>query len=143
MAAICLTSTAACGDGKTENETPTMGEQNPGGQDTEPTKPGEEGEDTKPTKAEENPNGEAALPTKVPPVTVSPVTYEAEDATLSGGVKTESSKNGFSGTGYVTKFEGDGDGCTFHIDITQEGFYDLEFVTASQGGHKENVVVVD
>ena len=156
MAAICLTSTAACGDVKTENETPTMGEQDPGGADTKPTKPGESPEDAQPTKpeeisedaqltkpGEEDPNGEVALPTKVPLVTVSPVTYEAEDAALSGGVKTESSKNGFSGTGYVTKFEGDGDGCTFHIDITQEGFYDLEFVTASQGGHKENIVLVD
>ncbi len=101
MAAICLTSTAACGDGKTENETPTMGEQDPGGADTKPTKPGESPEDAQPTKpeeisedaqltkpGEEDPNGEVALPTKVPLVTVSPVTYEAEDAALSGGVKT-------------------------------------------------------
>ena len=33
--------------------------------------------------------------------------------------------------------ENDGDSCTFFVDVVQEGFYDLEFVTASQGGYKE------
>ena len=40
-------------------------------------------------------------------------------------------------------FEEEGDSCTFHVDIAQEGFYDLKFVTASQGGHKENYILVD
>lgn len=140
LAAVCIVSTAACGGGKTENENATSGIPSDA-QDT--VTPGAaEGASGQPEQEETSP-GAAAQPTQVPVVTAEDVTYEAEDGTLAGHAKTESSKSGYSGSGYVTGLEEDGDACTFHIDITQEGFYDLAFVTANQGGYKENYVLVD
>lgn len=77
------------------------------------------------------------------PVTVG--SYEAEDGVLSGNVKAKSSgKTGFSGTGFVDGFEQDGtDTCTFKVEIADTGFYDLDFISASSGGNKENFVSVD
>lgn len=69
--------------------------------------------------------------------------YEAEDAVHMGKVKTASSKKGYSGSGYVTGFEGDEDACRFTIELEKEGFYDLNFVSASMGGQKENLVYLD
>ncbi len=86
---------------------------------------------------------EVPMPTVVPVVTAPDARYEAEDGTLSGSARVESGKNGFTGSGYVGGLENDGDACTFLVDVEQEGFYDLEFVTASQGGQKENYVSVD
>lgn len=62
--------------------------------------------------------------------------YEAEDGTFSGNVKVEKK-------GSVTGFQQDGDACTVTIQIPEDGFYDLEFMTKSQGGYKENYVAVD
>ncbi len=62
--------------------------------------------------------------------------YEAEDGTFSGNVKVEKK-------GSVTGFQQDGDACTVTIQIPSDGFYDLEFMTKSQGGYKENYVTVD
>ena len=80
---------------------------------------------------------------KGPPVTAPDVRYEAEDGKLSGGARVETAKKGFTGSGYVGGFENEGDSCTFVVEVEQEGFYDLEFVTASQGGQKENYVALD
>lgn len=151
LAAVCIASTAACGGGKTENENATSGVPSdaqetaaPGVTDGAAEQPtptqGTPEEDAEPTQAS---SGDDVQPVKLPAVTVEDVTYEAEDGTLAGHAKTESSKSGYSGSGYVTGLEEDGDACTFHIDITQEGFYDLEFITANQGGYKENYVIVD
>lgn len=71
------------------------------------------------------------------------ITYEAEDGILQGSAKVEKSKQGYSGSGYVTGFENDSDTCTFQIHINEEGFYDLNVVTFSLGGYKENLVLVD
>ncbi len=68
---------------------------------------------------------------------------EAEDAIFSGNVRVESEQAGFSGAGYAVGFEEDGDACAFPIQISEEGFYDLNFVTAAIGGYKENYVSVD
>ena len=68
--------------------------------------------------------------------------YEAEDANYSGNVRAESTRSGYSGSGYVTGFQNDGDGCTFSVAISEDGFYDLLFSTASSD-HKENYVLVD
>ncbi len=154
LAAVLTVSAAACGDGKTqgENLTPTIaeGENNktPADGDVTPTMAGDTGNLTPTGEEDKNePAGSGAetatTPTQVPVVTAEDVTYEAEDGTLTGNAKTDNSKSGYSGSGYVTGLEGDGDACTFHIDITQEGFYDLEFVTANQGGYKENFILVD
>lgn len=69
-------------------------------------------------------------------------TYEAEDASFTGNARAETGKNGYSGEGYATGFEEDGDGCTFHISAPESGFYDLLF-GSSAGGYKENYVNVD
>ncbi len=70
-------------------------------------------------------------------------TYEAEDGTFQGNVKSGSSRSGYSGTGYATGFnKAEEDTCTFSIDISDTGFYDLDF-TGAADDHKENKVYVD
>lgn len=66
-------------------------------------------------------------------------TYEAEEAQLAGNVKAAES----AGVGYVSGFEADDDSCIFTVDVVAEGFYDFNFVSASEGGYKENYVSVD
>lgn len=75
-------------------------------------------------------------------ITVEEVEYEAEDSTLIGNTRVESGKSGYSGTGYVAGFSQEGDACTFSIEISAEGFYDLVF-TSSSDSYKENYVLVD
>ena len=70
--------------------------------------------------------------------------YEAEDAVLSGNAKIEKSISDFSGTGYITGIEEDGDKCEFSMEIEDTGFYDLNFITASiTGDYKANFVLLD
>ena len=72
------------------------------------------------------------------------LTYEAEEAQLLNGTKTGSSLKGYSGSGYVEGFADEGDGVSFDINIEEEGFYDFDFISASNGGdYKENYVSVD
>lgn len=66
-------------------------------------------------------------------------TYEAEEAQLKGNVKVSES----AGVGYVSGFEKDDDSCSFTVDVDADGFYDFNFVSASEGGYKENYVSVD
>ena len=128
---------SACGSGNDVKPTPTDAAQEPSGINSpEPTP--KEKQDGATGSSEQ----ESEL-TAVPVVTVPEKRYEAEDGRLSGGAKVESSKNGYSGSGYVAGLENDGDSCTFLIDVIQEGFYDLGFITASQSGYKENNVLVD
>lgn len=63
-------------------------------------------------------------------------TYEAEAGRCSGGVHVENN-------GYVTGFETDEDACTVTVEVPEDGFYDLEFLTKALGGYKENYVLVD
>lgn len=70
-------------------------------------------------------------------------TYEAEDAEFSGNVHAESEVSGYSGSGYAAGFAEDEDSCTFQVEITEDGFYDLDFISASSGDYKENYVSVD
>ncbi len=53
-------------------------------------------------------------------------TLEAEDGLVSGGVRTASSRSGFSGTGYVTNFKA-------YADNTASKWYAL--VTVPESGH--------
>ena len=69
--------------------------------------------------------------------------YEAEEAALSGNVHIESQLSGYSGDGYAAGFQDDGDACSFSVSISDDGFYDLHFISAAQGGYKENYVNVD
>lgn len=67
---------------------------------------------------------------------------EAEDATLVGKVHTDATRTGYSGEGYATGFEQDGDACVFTVASPKDGFYDLDFYTASTD-YKENYVYLD
>lgn len=69
--------------------------------------------------------------------------YEAEDALLKGKTQIQNNLDGYTGTGYVTTFENDGDGLEFTIQVEKDGFYDLTFVIATMDGYKENNVTVD
>lgn len=70
--------------------------------------------------------------------------YEAEDGVLLGGATIESSLQGYKGEGYVTGLVNEGDGVSLTITIEETGFYDLNFISASQGGdYKENYVSID
>ncbi len=65
--------------------------------------------------------------------------YEAEDGQLTGNVKVAGSAD----NRYVSGFQSDNDGCSFTVDVDEDGFYDFIFVSASEGGNKENYVSVD
>lgn len=71
--------------------------------------------------------------------------YEAEDAVWNGNVKAVSNPalEGYSGKGYIEGFEEDTDTCIFTVSIEKDGFYDLNFKSASNGGEKYNYVSVD
>ncbi len=69
--------------------------------------------------------------------------YEAEEADFSGNVHIESQLSGYSGNGYAAGFQDDGDACSFAVSVSDDGFYDLHFISAAQGGYKENYVNVD
>ncbi len=85
-------------------------------------------------KAEENPF--AAEPVGI---------YEAEDGLFTGNVKAVSNptKAGYTGSGYIEGLKEDEDRCIFTITIEETGFYDLNFISASQGGEKYNHIIVD
>jgi len=69
--------------------------------------------------------------------------FEAEDAVFTGNVKVESSKTGFTGTGYLSGIQSDTDTVTFAITVPGTGSYDLNFISAGNTGHKENNILVD
>lgn len=71
------------------------------------------------------------------------IVIEAEDAELSGGVRIENIKSDFSGTGYVTGIENPSDSVSFKVEIPVSGTYDLNFISASYSGYKENNVLLD
>lgn len=71
------------------------------------------------------------------------VIYEAEEGVKKGRVITDNKKEGYSGTGYVDGIKNDGDGCEFIIQVPADGFYDMNFVSASYDGYKENNILID
>ncbi len=68
---------------------------------------------------------------------------EAEEAEITGRVKAESEKQGYTGTGYLIGIEGNEDTVTFTVEVPGSGAYDLNFISASFSGYKENNVLVD
>ncbi|MDR1686998.1 MAG: beta-mannosidase [Clostridiales bacterium] len=81
---------------------------------------------------------------ELPPYNPNPITYEAEDAALSGSARIESSLAGFTGSGYVTGFENNNDSLEFTINIEEAGFFDLNFITSSGNhGYKENIIAIN
>lgn len=70
--------------------------------------------------------------------------YEAEEGTLLGDACEENKTQGYSGTGYVAGLANDGDGVNITVEIPESGFYDFNFISASQGGdYKQNIVLID
>jgi len=69
---------------------------------------------------------------------------EAEDAAVTTGkVRIESTHSGFSGKGYLVGIEGEEDTVTFSVTVPESGFYDLNFISSSYDGYKENNVYVN
>ena len=73
---------------------------------------------------------------------VEDVTYQAENGVLNG-VEISTGVNGYTGTGYVTGFDTEGDSVRFTVSIAQEGVYDLQFIANSNGSSKGMDVYVD
>ncbi|MDK2903020.1 MAG: mannan endo,4-beta-mannosidase [Clostridiales bacterium] len=70
--------------------------------------------------------------------------FEAEDAAVTTGkVRIENTHLGFSGKGYLVGIEGEEDTVTFYVTIPESGFYDLNFISSSYDGYKENNVYVN
>jgi mannan endo-1,4-beta-mannosidase len=68
-------------------------------------------------------------------------TFEAESAALSG-TQTATQRTGYSGSGYVTGFDSDGDKATFSFS-SQGGIHDLFIRYAAPFGPKSNFVYVN
>ncbi|KAI8931235.1 hypothetical protein NX059_011583 [Plenodomus lindquistii] len=74
--------------------------------------------------------------------TAQSVTYEAEDATLSG-VTVGTSLAGFSGSGYVEGFSDSTDKITFNVSANSSGLYDLNLIYNGPNGDKYTYVVLN
>jgi len=94
----------------------------------------------------ENQGDSTPMPTEAPTATPTPTPtpfvpevlgiFEAEEAKLAGNVKVTKD--------YVEGFQKvETDSCTFMVTVEKEGFYDLIFRIASNGGEKTNPVSVD
>ncbi|MFZ5987890.1 MAG: glycosyl hydrolase [Bacillota bacterium] len=68
--------------------------------------------------------------------------YEAEDGILTGTVKSTSSP-GYSGSGYVTGFDTDGDSVTINVNIAAAGLYSLSVRYNAPYGSKVCSLVVN
>lgn len=68
---------------------------------------------------------------------------EAEEATAAGKVRVENSKQGYTGDGYLVGIEGPADTVAFTVTVPADGAYDLNFISASYSGYKENNILVD
>jgi beta-mannanase len=71
------------------------------------------------------------------------VKYESENGTLTGTLSVMTSVSGFSGTGYVGRFENDGDMAAVTFSLPQGGNYRLWIGYASPYGYKENLLIVN
>ncbi len=69
----------------------------------------------------------AATTTSLPSATPSPttVTYEAEDAFVTGGAGVSADNGGYSGSGYVTGYTKAGASAIFAVNIPADGAYDV------------------
>jgi mannan endo-1,4-beta-mannosidase len=76
-------------------------------------------------------------------LTAQSVKYEAEGAILTGSLTVQTSQSGYSGTGYVGRFENDGDKVDFLINISETGSYKIYIGFAAPYGDKINNVVIN
>jgi len=100
----------------------------------------------------ENDYSETNIPTEtaqvstsyeMPPFTGFPLVYDAAETILINGTRVSTHLSGFTGAGYIAGFEQDGDAIEFTVYIPYEGFYDLNFITASPYGYKENRIYLN
>ena len=73
----------------------------------------------------------------------SQIKYEAENATLSSGLRIEKSISGYSGTGYVGNFANDNDKLTFRVQVSSEAYYKFVICMATPYGEKTNFISVN
>lgn len=79
----------------------------------------------------------------LPLVGKSQTKYEAENATLTSGLRIEKSISGYSGTGYVGNFANDNDKLTFRFQLNSEAYYKLVVSLATPYGEKTNYISVN
>ena len=68
---------------------------------------------------------------------------EAEEASLTGGLKTASEYKGYSGRGYVGEFTNAGDVITFNLPAMEPGKYQLAVAYHCPYGEKKNYVAIN
>ncbi|MEK3715077.1 CARDB domain-containing protein [Paenibacillus sp. FSL R7-0333] len=88
----------------------------------------------------------ASIPTSVPTAgpTASPVpagTYEAEDATLSGGAKVNTDHAGYSGTGFVDNYLVQGPATTFTVNVPAAGTRNVTLKYANASGSDKTISI--
>jgi len=71
------------------------------------------------------------------------VYYEAENGKLDGVTVYKNEISGYSGTGYVGRFENPGNSVTVTVDVSQTGMYDLSIVYCGNMGQKINSLTVN
>jgi len=71
------------------------------------------------------------------------IKYEAEAGTLIGSLSVQNSQSGFSGSGYVGRFENDGDNVVFSVNISEPALYKIYIGYSAPYGDKVNNVVVN
>lgn len=69
-------------------------------------------------------------------------TFEAESGSLTG-TEIGNSRSGFSGEGYVTGFDNDGDAVSIPVEVNATGLYDLWIGFAAPNGEKTNDIYVN
>lgn len=69
--------------------------------------------------------------------------WDAAEAQTYGKVKLETGRKDYTGKGYLTGFEGDGDSCSFQVEVPFDGSFDITVVSAGLGGEKINDISVD
>jgi hypothetical protein len=71
------------------------------------------------------------------------IKYEAEAGTLTGSVTIQNSLAGYSGGGYVGKFENDGDKVTLNFNLAQSGNFNIYIGYAAPYGDKINNISIN
>jgi len=71
------------------------------------------------------------------------VYYEAENGKLDGVTVYKNEISGYSGTGYVGRFENPGNSVTVTVEVSQTGMYDLSIIYCGNMGQKINSLTVN
>ena len=71
------------------------------------------------------------------------IIYEAEDALITGSSTVQNTTEGYSGSGYVARFENNTDKVTFSVNIDSDGYYDVYIGYATPYGAKINILNIN